>query len=111
MKYKTEQMRSIYQNQSFDMEKDYDKDGKPDYLEVEQMERKLDIAEKEVALKALEVEQSVNQKNRDLDIKRQQSEAKMRADLIKAETDDKKIQSQERINKIKAAIMRNKSRK
>jgi hypothetical protein len=56
MKFKTEEMRAQYQNISFDNEKDYNKDGIPDYYQLAQLQQRIENETAKNVLKSKELE-------------------------------------------------------
>ena len=57
MKFKTDEMKAQYQNMSFDTEKDYNKDGIPDYYQLAQLQQRIENETTKNLLKSQELEQ------------------------------------------------------
>lgn len=110
MNYRTQYMKSVMDNQSFDAEKDYNKDGVPDYLQLAQMKEKLQIERDNVAVKAAAVENKAVKDQRELEIKEQESSIKYDTELIKSESDRLKEENKKEIEKIKSAARSLKSK-
>lgn len=110
MAYKKDQMKAIYDNQSFDAEKDYNRDGIADYLQLEQMQQKIDIDKRKVDLDAerLEMERSLkqnelSQKDRELANKDDESQIKREKNMIDAELSEAEMKNKIRIERAKNA--------
>ena len=99
--FEKERMKGILNNQSFDAEKDYNKDGVPDYFQQEQLMarvknegRKLDLEELKIHMDAKVKEKEMNDKDKELALKREET-------MLKSGIDEKKLENQKRIDKIK----------
>lgn len=110
MDYEKEKMRMEYQAASFDLEKDYNKDGIADYLQLEQFKqrieqegRKIDLKEFELAMKQRDMENSAHSK--EVDKVRKEQEANLDRLERKAELDQKA-----RLEKMKLAALKNKTK-
>lgn len=110
MAYKRDEMKSVYENQSFDAEKDHNSDGIPDYLQLQQMKEKLLIEDKKVQVKQLEVENKAIKDQREYEIKQAQNDLKMTSEVMKSDTERKKLENQEKIEKLRSAKIGNKSK-
>ena len=110
MNYRTQYMKSVMDNQSFDAEKDYNKDGLPDYLQMAQMKEKLEIERDNVAVKAADVENKAIIAQKELEIKEREQSGKYDAELIKSEDERLKMKNQREIEKIKSAARSLKSK-
>lgn len=104
MAYHKDRMKAIYQGQAFDAEKDYNKDGIADIMQLEQLMRKLDIEEKKVDAKLIEIDQKSKQKERELDIKQIGEENKIASKAIDSNDSEKDRQNKENIAKMQAAM-------
>jgi hypothetical protein len=109
--YLREEMRAKYQSASFDIEKDYNRDGIPDYMQLKQLEAKIATENRKLDLEGFKV----GQKEREL-----QMQADMKnADLADKEVDrqvgqvesEKERQAKIQAEKIKSRIKGNQSTK
>lgn len=64
-----EKFKAMALASGMDTQKDYNKDGVADYMQIEQIERKLELEERKTALKERELQDRHNAKMKELDIK------------------------------------------
>lgn len=88
---------------SMDGNKDYNKDGIPDYMQMEQLNRKLDIEERKNELKEYEIEANRKSKEVEQDIKERLSESKVstseaQLDLKRQELESKRKSEENKLD-------------
>lgn len=110
MAYSRDQMKAIYDNQSFDAEKDYNRDGIADYLQLEQMQQKIDIDKRKVDLEAARLEMESKVKERELSVKDRDGEIKREKQNIDAELTEAEMRNKEKIERLKANVRSAKSK-
>jgi hypothetical protein len=104
--YMRDEMKSRYQAMSFDVQKDYNKDGVPDYMQINQLIAKVENEKKKLELD----EKKIEQKERELQMKTQDKSDKNKIDYEmkqrqmeqKERLTDKEIMARQRIEKMKA---------
>ena len=104
--YMRDEMKSRYQAMSFDVQKDYNKDGVPDYMQINQLIARIENEKKKLELD----EKKIEQKERELQLKNQDKsdknqmdyELKQRQMEQKERLNDKEIMARQRIEKMKA---------
>ena len=111
LNYMREEMKSKYQAMSFDAEKDYNKDGIADYLQINQLiakvendRRKLDLEEKKLQQKDIELAQKDTHKQLD-------REDRERDRQLNDRNKTKELLAKEKIEKYKASIKKNQVKK
>ena len=110
MAYKKDQMKAMYDNQSFDAEKDYNRDGIADYLQLEQMQQKIDIDKRKVDLEAERLELEKDSKNKELSTKDRDVEIKREKQYIDAELSQAEMKNKKEIERLKSSARSNKSK-
>lgn len=109
--YMRDEMKARYQAMSFDMNKDYNKDGIADYLQINQLiakvendRRKLDLEERKLNQKDIELNQKNEHKQLEMIDKQSERKAKESESL-------KERLAKEQIEKMKSSIIKNKIKK
>jgi hypothetical protein len=69
MQYHTEKTKSIYSNMSFDMEKDHNSDGVADYMQLEQLQQRVNNESMKVDNQRMEIENKAEKTARELELK------------------------------------------
>ena len=103
-------MKAVYDNQSFDAEKDYNRDGIADYLQLEQMQQKIDIDKRKVDLEAERLELEKDSKNKELSTKDRDVEIKREKQYIDAELSQAEMKNKKEIERLKSSARSNKSK-
>jgi hypothetical protein len=104
--YMRDEMKSRYQAMSFDVQKDYNKDGVPDYMQINQLIAKVENEKKKLELD----ERKIEQKEKEMQLKNDDKVAKYAIDTElkqrqmeqKERLTDKEIMARQRIEKMKA---------
>lgn len=110
MAYQREQMKAVYDNQSFDAEKDYNRDGIADYMQLEQMQQKIDIDKRKVDLEAIRLDMESKVKERELASKDNDIEVKRQKQYIDAELSEAEMRNKANIERMKSKAKGNKSK-
>jgi hypothetical protein len=111
MEYEREMLKGQLQASSFDAEKDYNKDGIADYLQLEQFKQKIEQEDRKISLKEFELGLKERNLEKEAELKNQD---RLRDD-IKNESDKTESQldreQKERLEQAKLKIMKNKPKK
>ena len=108
MDHNREEMRARYQAMSFDMEKDYNKDGIADYLQIKQLDQKIANDSARIKLDEFKLAQEEREMEERIADKKRDREDKERDRQIKIDENNKERQLKKQTELLKNKIQRGK---
>lgn len=104
MHYDLEQMKAVYNNQSFDAQKDYNHDGIADYMQLEQMQQKINNESRKIDLETAKAEMEKAHKQRELESKDKDLEIKREKQMLDLQDSELERINKQKIEKFKSAM-------
>lgn len=97
--YNESLMKMKLQASSFDQQKDYNKDGIPDYMQWEQLEEKLKIENRKIDLEEFKL--GMEQQNKDLELEQKELERKRQDQKDKMDREERNLDRSQKIQQEK----------
>jgi hypothetical protein len=110
IEYQKELMKAELNAASFDEEKDYNRDGIPDYLQWEQLQQKVNNESRKIDIEEFKLGMEERKTEREQELKMTDSKLKLEKEALDRKMRDLEMQQKERLEAMKIKAIKNKNK-